>query len=770
MSDLLSQLQQALAGRYRVERELGRGGMAIVYLAHDLKHHRRVAIKVLKPELVPALGPDRFLREIEIAARLAHPNILPLYDSGEAGGLLYYVMPYVEGETLRQRLDRETHLPVDLAVQIATEVAEALGYAHALGFIHRDIKPENILFQAGHATVSDFGIARAVSEATEGGAGHLTESGITVGTVAYMSPEQAVGRKDLDGRADIYSLGCVLHEMLTGGDPLAGAEGREAGQALPAPVTTVIAKALARAPADRFTTAAQFREALLAAAAGFHAARRRKRGVLLTAVASVVAVGAAVYFGGLGDRIVGATGGAGPSIRLAVLPLENLTGDPAQDYFSDGLTAEMITQLGRLQPQRLGVIARTSAMRYKNTDKPIDEIGRELGADYILEGNARRDGGRVRITVQLIRVRDQTQLWAEGFERELSGVLQVQSDVARGVALSLSVALLPGEQTRLAESRLVSPEAYEAYLKGRFHYQRFTPPDLDLALRYYEASLAKDARHAPAYAGIAGVWVGRNMMGFARPDEATPKARVAALKALELDSTLALAHYALGSVAWAEWQWEINEREWRRAIELDPSMPDARAGYSHLLIALGRPKEALAQAERAVRLDPFNAFMHASYGVILYFVGRYDEAIEELQNVQRTSPGPLAQCALWHAFNIAGRREQALGGAEGCLGHYSPAVKRALDEGFAKGGYAGAMRRVADLLAGGVGGVYVAPIDVYIPYLHAGEHDRALEWLAKAVEVRDLNVYGAFADPFAKRRLGDDPRFQALVRRARLPG
>jgi len=695
-------------------------------------------------------------------------------------------MPYVEGETLRERLTREKQLPVEQALQIANEVAEALGYAHSLGLIHRDIKPENILFQAGHAAVSDFGIARAVSQATEGSVGHLTESGIAVGTLAYMSPEQVAGKRDLDGRSDIYSLGCVLYEMLAGDVPVVAAsisagapEGpgshvRGSRESVSAALASVIAKALARVPADRFATAAQFQEALLAAtqshaaAPRVHTAGRRRRWVSLAALVGLLAVGASVYLGGP-DWIAGARG-ARPSIRLAVLPLENLTGDPAQEYFSDGLTAEMITQLGRLQPQRLGVIARTSAMQYKNSDKPIDQVGRELGVDYILEGSVRRDKGRVGITAQLIRVRDQTQLWADGYERELSGILSVQNEVAQGVARSLALALLPGEQTRLTAARPVNPEAYEAYLKGRFHYEKLTPPDLDLALKYFHQALAKDSSYAPAFAGIAGVWVGRSQMGYVSPSEATPKTRAAALKALQLDSTLALAHYALGLAAWAEWDWETNEREIRRTIELDPSSPDPRALYSHLLIGLRRPKEAMTQAQQAVQLDPFNAFYRGSYGMILHFARRYDEAVVQFQEALRTSPpdSPF-HCGLWHAFNITGRYEQALKAAEGCLGHYGREVKDALAQGYAEAGYPGAMRRVADLLATGLSGVYVAPIDVHIPYLHAGELDRALEWLSKSVEARDPNVYGATADPFLIDRLGDDPRLQELLRRARLP-
>jgi len=453
-----------------------------------------------------------------------------------------------------------------------------------------------------------------------------------------------------------------------------------------------------------------------------------------------------------------------------VLPFENLTGDPEQEYFSDGLTEEMITQLGRLHPQRLSVIARTSSMRYKNRDVPVDQIGRELSVDYVMEGSARREGTRVRISATLIQVRDQTQRWTDSFDRELAGILALQGDVARGIAGSLALTLLPDEQFRLANARPVNPEAYEAYLKGHFHAQRETRADLDLALKYFEAALQTDPDYAPGHTGIAFVWTARNQMGYVSPSEATPRAKAAAIKAVELDPTLALAHYALGMAAWNEWDWETSEGELLRAIELDANDPHARALYSHLLIALKRPDEAMAQIDRALQRDPFNVLIQALYGVNLYFVRRYDEAIVQLESALRTSPDlPFAHCGLLFAFNMKGWPERALVAAEGCLGHYSREVKDALARGYSEAGYPGAMRRVGDLLAAGVRETYVAPIDVFLPYLQAGQKDLALEWLSKAVEARDPNVYGAVRDPFTIDSLRDDSRFQSLLRRTRLP-
>jgi TolB-like protein/tetratricopeptide (TPR) repeat protein len=458
-------------------------------------------------------------------------------------------------------------------------------------------------------------------------------------------------------------------------------------------------------------------------------------------------------------------------IKLAVLPFENLTGDPNQEYFSDGLTDEMITQLGRLHPQRLSVIARTSSMQYKSRGIPIDQIGRELGVDFLLEGSARREGNRVRINATLIQVRDQGVRWADSFDRDLAGILALQSDVARSVAGALRLTLLPREDAQLGSAVPVNPDAFDAYLKGRFHAEKETQADLDLAFEYFELALQKDPKYAPAYAGITFVWASRNQNGYVSPSEARPRARAAAIKALEVDSTLAIAHYALAGVAWAEWDWETSEREVKRAIELDPSDSSAPALYAFVLIALRRPDESVSQAERAIQLDPLNAFNQALYGTVLYLVRRYDEAVAQYQKALKTTPeSSIAQCGLWYTYSVTGKGEQALKAAEECLGHYNGRdIKDVLAQGNSEAGYAGAMRRVGDRLAAGFSGTYVAPIDVFAAYSYAGQKELALEWLAKSIDARDPNVAGAVRNPFVVDSLGRDPRFQELVRRTKLP-
>jgi serine/threonine-protein kinase len=471
MDDLLGRLKSALADRYAVERELGSGGMAIVYLAEDLKHHRKVAVKVLRPELSAALGPERFLREIEIEARLTHPHILPLYDSGEAGGFLYYVMPYIEGESLRDRLDREKQLPVEDALEITRDIAAALSHAHSHDVIHRDIKPENILLSGGEAVVADFGIARAVTEA---GGEKLTGTGVSIGTPAYMSPEQATGSEDLDGRSDVYSLGCVLYEMLAGEAPFTGPtvesivhQHLTASPAfvtarrptVPAEVAEALEKALAKTPADRFSMATEFADALVvvgtAQRAGTRpvagAARRRRSAIAYSGIAILAAIGAyTVISRTLGPPELAV---AAETPKLAVLPFDNL-GSPEDEYFADGITEEITSRIAEVSGLR--VISRQSAIQYKDSEKTLREIGEELSVDYVLEGTIRTDrapdgSGQVRVTPQLIRVSDDAHLWTDRYTAALEPgqIFQVQSEIAEQVAGALDVTLLEPERQRM---------------------------------------------------------------------------------------------------------------------------------------------------------------------------------------------------------------------------------------------------------------------------------------------------------------------------------
>jgi TolB-like protein/predicted Ser/Thr protein kinase len=533
---------------YRVLDKLGEGGMGSVFRAVDTRLGRTVAVKV-----VNAAFTQRFEREARAIAALNHPHICTLHDVGEHGGTPFLVMEFVEGKPLRGPL------PVEEALRYAIQIAQALEVAHGAGIVHRDLKPDNILLTAkGSVKILDFGLAKLHQTAPEAlKLTTMTEQGAIAGTGPYMSPEQAQGEA-VDARSDIFSFGAVLYELLSGRRAFA----RETFQATlvavvamepeplreaPPTVARIVAKMLTKDLDKRYQSAGELLKDL-------EAALREKpwwqtrRAVVGMAATPVALAGAALGFNVRGWRTQLMDWMAPPAaaaIRLAVMPFVNMTGDPEQEYFSDGITQELISQLGSLHPAGLNVIARTSVMRYKNTTKPLEEVARELKVEYLLEGSARREGGRARITTELIRARDQIQLWAETFERDLSGILVLQSEVARKVAGALALKLLPGEQERLAGARPVNPEAYEAYLKGMQRVFRLTRQDLDDALEYFKLALQKDPDYPQAYTGVSLAWQARAHMGFSEPAEAFPKARAAAMRAIELGSTPAEAHSIL---------------------------------------------------------------------------------------------------------------------------------------------------------------------------------------------------------------------------------
>jgi serine/threonine-protein kinase len=645
VADTFEQLSAALAARYKLQRELGQGGMAKVYLAHDLKYQRSVAVKVLLSELAEAVGAARFLQEIQIAARLHHPHILPLYDSDEVQGFLYYVMPYIEGESLRERLARERQLPVADAVQIAREVADALSYAHKSGVVHRDIKPGNILLESGHAIVADFGIARAVGVATAPG---VTGPHHVIGTPAYMSPEQTEGSEYLDGRSDIYSLGCVLFEMLVGEPPYNGTTleaviARRLSNPVPSPrafrelvpevIDAAVRKALARLPADRFVSAAQFAEALA------------------TPVTAAIAAGAAQAM------VQEATA----TKSVAVLPFENMSTDPENEYFSDGITDDIIAQLSKISA--LKVISRTSSMQYKKTTKKIASIAEELGVGAILEGSVRRAGPRARIVVHLVEPKTEKHLWGETFDRQLTDIFEVQSEVAQQITGALSLALSPEEKQRVEKKDTGDAEAYNLYLLGRFHLNKWSGAEVQKAIEHFQEAVAKDPGYAVAYAGLADAYELLSIgFGSKPPVEYLAQAKTMALKALEMDDTLAEAHTSLAYARWlADLDWAGAEREFKRALELKSSYVMAHEWYAEYLAALGRHEEALTSIKRAQQLDPLSVPVNRAVGWVIYYSRRYDQSIEELKKALGMDPDFLgARLVLWWALIAKGAHEEAI--------------------------------------------------------------------------------------------------------------
>jgi len=779
-------------GHYRILGRLGAGGMGEVYRAHDEKLDRDVAIKVL-PEgaLSDPAARARLLREARSGAALNHPYICAFYDVGEVEGRAYIAMELVEGQPLSTLLAAGP-LPEDLSRRYATQIAEALGHAHARGMVHRDLKAANVMITPeGQAKVLDFGLARRVSakdaeDATTRAEPSLTEAGVVAGTPSYMSPEQLCGR-EADARSDVWAFGILLYEMLSGRRPFSGQTGFELTSSIltkpPAPLPdtappvlkAVVARCLEKEPVRRYQTGGEARVALeTSTGSGVVAppqpeAKPRRRALAFVAGAAVVAVSLfAANVGGLRTKLAGRAAPSG-AIKLAVLPFENPGGDAEQEYFSDGLTEEMITELGRLHPERLGVIARASAMRYKKTDKTIPQIAGELGVDYVLEGSARREGKRVRVSAELVRVSDQARLWGESYERELTGILTLQSDLARGVAKSLELKLLPAEEARLVSARAVNAEAYEACLKGLQHVYKMTSADLDAAMSDFQAALDKDPQYALAYSGISSAWMCRSQMGFVSQSEAGPRAREAALKAVELDENLARAHYALaGNTTWYVWDWAAADPEWRRALELNPSDPDTRAFYSHYLNILGRPSEAMPQIEQALKLDPWNPLWQGIYAFDLVFVRRYDEAIAVARKALQAQPdAQVAAAALMHAFLCKGSNEEILALLRAGLSAAGDTeLLQAVDAGYAKGGYRTAHERAAQVLIERSMKTFVNPLDIAWAYMLAGDRDPMFEWFEKALAVHDGNMPYLVMPTFDSLR--PDPRFQSLLRRMKL--
>jgi TolB-like protein/Tfp pilus assembly protein PilF len=767
MADLSERLQAALAHRYAIERVLGHGGMATVYLARDLKEpsRRHVAIKVLPPESALAVRTSRFLREIKIAGQLTHPGILALYESGEVDGFHYYVMPFVEGASLRDRLATGP-LPVPEAVRIAREIAEALDYAHRSGTVHRDITPANLLFIESHPVIADFGIARGVDPSRDA---EITDKGGVLGTPAYMSPEQVRGA-DVDARSDIYSLACVLYEMLEGHPPFVGPTGDAVRaqhvadlapplkrRGVPSTIAAAIAKALEKRLDERYQTAAEFGAAL----AGMRAVVSIRRVAALAAGLGAVGLLAAAaprdWWSGADSPI--------PSV--AVLPIECMSG-PVHDYFCEGMTEEVINTL---QMDGLRVSPRTSPV-YRDSALSIQQIGDRLGVEHVLESSARIEGDSIRIIARLVAVDDGNPVWSRSFNRRIRRVIDLQQEIAWAIVRGLQVQLR-GNETPLVPRRYTQNEtAFDFYLRGRYFWNRRNGEAMRKAIESFELAIREDSMYALAYSGLADSYVLSAQYSYLPRERAYRQAKVAALRAVALDESLAEAHTSLAKVYQAfDWNWQAAEREYRRAIELNPKYPLARTWYGMLLgRGLARHDEAIRQAQIGYALDSLSAWANNNFSVILNHARRHDDAIYYARRAVDLAPewgtahGQLARTYRWKGMYAEALAEHAIAAR---LGQRSREAAGVYAIYARTGRRAEVLEAVAELRAR-------APrdpvwVNLALLYVSLDDADNALAALDSAITRRSFPFEPNLASSPDWDPLRTDRRFTALLRRIGLP-
>jgi len=700
--------QVALGERYTIEKELGRGGMATVYRARDPRHDRSVAVKVLNADIAASLGTERFLQEIKTVASLTHPHIVPVHDSGETGGVLFYVMPHIDGETLRDKIVREKRLSPAETVRLTRTLSSALDFAHRHGVVHRDIKPENVMMYEGEPLILDFGIAKAISAA---GGESLTRTGVAIGTPAYLSPEQASGETQLDGKSDQYSLACVVYEMLSGQPPFVAntpqgviakrfserPQPLPSGVNVPASASDVLLRALSLDPSDRFTTVSEFARALEAAIPAEVADSGRR--------------------------------------SIAVLPFTNMSADAENEFFTDGITEEIINALTKVRA--LDVASRTSAFAFKGNKEDIGAIGRKLKVHTVLEGSVRKAGNRLRISTQLVDVTTSFQLWSERYDREMEDVFAIQDEIATSIVNALEVVLTEKEEKAIKKKTTQSVRAYEYYLRGRQLFHQRTANSLDAAEELYRRAIAMDPDYALAFAGLADCSCFR-FFEHAGGDEALAQAESASRRALKLDPELAEAHASRGIALTYQRRFNEASDEFERAMELDATLYEAPWYYARSLQAQGKIEQALVYYERAaaLRVDDVQAPIFAA--ICYRSLGRHDE--EKAAN------------------------DRGLAAAERVLA-LNPNESRALYLGATVWDARGDHAKAEEWARRASQSDPTNPLMLYnigCFYANRGDRGLALDHLERAMELGMRNRDWLMTDPDLD-LIRDDPRFKALL-------
>ncbi|PYU70865.1 MAG: hypothetical protein DMG52_24095 [Acidobacteria bacterium] len=787
MTDSSSLIGQTIS-HYRMIERIGAGGMGEVYRARDEHLDREVAIKVLPQRtLIDEHARKLLHKEAVTLSKLNHSHIATIYDFDTQQGLDFLVMEYVSGETLSQHLSASVLSEKEVAA-LGLQIVQALEEAHEHGIIHRDLKPANIAITSkGRVKVLDFGLAK-LFDPTRGGlkAETLTQSvddSNLIGTLPYMAPEQVNG-EHIDARADIWAAGCVLYEMATHQrsfreESTARLFDSILHQVVVAPralnprispeMERIILKCLAKEPENRYQSAKELLVDLRRLTGNSTTVVGHQKHPLWKLVSKLatlliaLALGTAYFV----SRRYWPQSAAAQRIMLAVLPFENLSGDPKQEYFSDGLTEEMISQLGRWQPQRLGVIARTSTTHYKGSKKRIDQIGHELGVSYVLEGSVRREEDRVRIATELIHVVDQTPLWSETYERQAADVFAVQSEVASRITQSLALELLPSQRASLLRSPTKDSAAHEAYLKGLYYLNNVTGENYERARTHLERAIELDPRYAPAYAALAEYYWGTDKLP---PQLAMPKAEEFTLKSLQLDESLPEAHSALAGIRfYYNWDWSAAEKEFTRSLELNPSGAETHRLYSLYLASVSGADQAVREIRRAQQLDPLSLNINTSAGWVFNYTRQYDQAIEQCRKALEIDPDYVsAHDCLGEGYLAKGMFEQAVAEFRRAASGGEPVRTVGLARAYGIMGRRNEARKVLDELTKASRQSYFPPYLFGAIHVALGENQLGLVWLEEAYTHRDPYMVhlkrDATFDP-----LRSDPRFQDLLRRMSFP-